>query len=421
MPISSPAVATPAQTVLRPLRNAARQGHPIISKFLRDRGPHLAAMVAYYALLSLVPFMFLTLSLLGFVGHVSASSYLIRELGHILPGQSTARPPEAGAAACSTNAGTLGVIGLFGIVWASLGFYSALESALNIVFRVQNRAFLHQKWVTFVLVMVSLVVLFASLLATIAATGWVDRHVPHLIHLNIAAYLATMAASSIGSFLFLMAVYRYLTNVELHRGDVWPGAVVGTVLFQMLVPGAAALPALLGPAARAAGVRRPRHPARVALPDGEHHRAGRRDQLVSLVAAPAGRRRRSWRAAWPENWCLALIHREHWGLTPLLQEREERAGRAGAVGDRVLLARRPSRPPCASRRRGRTPGRSRTRRAARRVGERAGQLAAGRHLGPVRARSRPARRRSARGDRPRPRARRSACAGSAASVASSPA
>ena len=64
-----------------------------------------------------------------------------------------------------SNAGTLGVIGFFGILWASLGFYSALESALNIVFRVQNRAFLHQKWVTFVLVMVSLVVLFASLLA----------------------------------------------------------------------------------------------------------------------------------------------------------------------------------------------------------------------------------------------------------------
>ena len=30
-----------------------------------------------------------------------------------------------------------------------------------------------------------------------------------------------------------MVVYRYLTNVELHRGDVWPGALFGTVLFQV--------------------------------------------------------------------------------------------------------------------------------------------------------------------------------------------
>ena len=231
MPISSPAVATPGHTVLRPFRDAARQGHPVVAKFVQDRGPHLAAMVAYYALLSLVPFMFLAVSLLGLVGQLSASSYMIRELGYILPGQSThdlLQPVRS----VQRNAGTLGIIGLLGIVWASLGFYSALESALNIVFRVQNRAFLHQKWVTFSLVVSSVVVLFASLLTTIAATGWVDRHAPHLIQLNVAAYLATMAASSIGSFIFLMAIYRYLTNVELHRGDVWPGALVGAALFQ---------------------------------------------------------------------------------------------------------------------------------------------------------------------------------------------
>jgi len=232
MPISSPAVATPGHTVLRPFRNAARQGSPVLAKFVQDRGPHLAAMVAYYALLSLVPFMFLAVSLLGLVGQLSASSYMIRELGYILPGQSThdlLQPVRS----VQRNAGTLGIIGLLGIVWASLGFYSALESALNIVFRVQNRAFLHQKWVTFSLVVSSVVVLFASLLTTIAATGWVDRHAPHLIQLNVAAYLATMAASSIGSFIFLMAIYRYLTNVELHRGDVWPGALVGAALFQV--------------------------------------------------------------------------------------------------------------------------------------------------------------------------------------------
>src|ERR671935_1242446 len=127
MPISSPAVATPAHTVLRPLRTAARAGHPVLAKYLQDRGPHLAAMVAYYALLSLVPFLFLAVSLLGLFGQISASSYLIRELGHILPGQSTAdllRPMHS----IQRNAGAIGVIGLLGIVWASLGFYSALES-----------------------------------------------------------------------------------------------------------------------------------------------------------------------------------------------------------------------------------------------------------------------------------------------------
>ena len=34
-----------------------------LEKFFRDRGPHLAAMIAYFALLSFVPLTFLALSL----------------------------------------------------------------------------------------------------------------------------------------------------------------------------------------------------------------------------------------------------------------------------------------------------------------------------------------------------------------------
>jgi membrane protein len=222
--------------VLHPLRTAAELGHPVISKYLRDRGPHLAAMVAYYALLSLVPFLFLTVSLLGFAGHVSPSSYLIRELAHILPGQSASDLLHT-VRAIQRDAGTLGAIGVFGLVWGTLGFYSALESALNIVFGVQNRAFLHQKWVTFVLVTISLLVLFTSLMVTTAATGWYHRHAPHLVDLKLIPFIATLAATTVGIFLFLTAVYKYLTNVELHLADVWPGALVGTVLFQGLFSG----------------------------------------------------------------------------------------------------------------------------------------------------------------------------------------
>jgi membrane protein len=225
--------ANTPRLVLHPLRTVAEFGHPVISKYLRDRGPHLAAMVAYYALLSLVPFLFLTVSLLGFAGHVSPNSYLIRELAHILPGQS-ARDLLNTVHAIQHDAGTLGVLGFFGLVWGTLGFYSALESALNIVYGVQNRTFLRQKWLTFVLVTLSLLVLFTSLIVTTAATGWYHRHVPHLIDLKLIPFIATLAATSAGIFLFLIAVYRVLTNVELHLADVWPGALVGTVLFQAL-------------------------------------------------------------------------------------------------------------------------------------------------------------------------------------------
>src|SRR5213080_4961403 len=55
-------------------------------KFFADRGTHLAAMIAYFALLSFVPLTFLSLSLLGLTGRADESSFLVKEIKKTLPG-----------------------------------------------------------------------------------------------------------------------------------------------------------------------------------------------------------------------------------------------------------------------------------------------------------------------------------------------
>jgi membrane protein len=217
---------------LFPYRQVASETGTVLSKYLRDRGPHLAAMVAYYALLSLFPFLFLILSALGLAGQMSQSSYIVQELERILPSQSVSELLQL-VRSVQANAGTFFAIGFVGIIWSALGFYSALESALNIVYRVGNRGFIRGKWISFMLVLSSLAVLFSSLLVAALTTGWLHRHTSGVLTTSVVPYLISLAFSSVGSFLFLMVVYRVLTNVELHRGDVWPGALFGTVLFQI--------------------------------------------------------------------------------------------------------------------------------------------------------------------------------------------
>jgi len=204
----------------------------VLGKYLEDRGPHLAAMVAYYALLSLFPFIFLSMSVLGLFGQISESSYLIRELERILPNQSVDDLTSL-VHSVQRNAQTFFLIGIVGMMWSALGFYSALESALNIVFRVSNRGFVRGKWLSFLFVLASLVVLFLSLAVATFAIGWLDRHAPGVLHSGVVPYVISLLLSAVGSFLFLMTVFRVLTNVELHRGDVWPGALFGTVLFEI--------------------------------------------------------------------------------------------------------------------------------------------------------------------------------------------
>jgi membrane protein len=109
-----------------------------LHKFFADRGPHLAAMIAYFALLSLVPLVFLALALLGLFGRVDESTYLVTELNKILPAASISQIVRV-VNQIRDNAATLGVIGGIFLLWTSLSLFSVLESAFNIVYGRPNR------------------------------------------------------------------------------------------------------------------------------------------------------------------------------------------------------------------------------------------------------------------------------------------
>jgi len=123
----------------------------IVSKFLADRGTHLAAMIAYFALLSFVPLLFLALSLIALLGQQSESSYLIEELRRTFPASSVDRLVTV-VHSIQDQATSLSIIGGVGLLWASLGFFSVLESAFNIVYGLPNRSFIRQKLLVLVLV-----------------------------------------------------------------------------------------------------------------------------------------------------------------------------------------------------------------------------------------------------------------------------
>ena len=60
----------------------------IAGKFFADRGTHLAAMIAYFALLSFVPLLFLSLALLGVAHQADPDSFFVRELHRTFPSTS---------------------------------------------------------------------------------------------------------------------------------------------------------------------------------------------------------------------------------------------------------------------------------------------------------------------------------------------
>src|SRR3954470_10407742 len=188
-------------------------------------------MIAYFALLSFAPLLFLALALLGLSGRANESSYFVTELQKIFPGASISSLVEV-TRTIQRNATSLGLLGGAFLLWSSLSLFSVLESAFNIVYDRPNRGFLHGKARALIFMLASLVVLFVGLLAGGIGAHALNRYAPSFLANTVVANTVSVLVSTIAVFIFLVSSYRYLTNADLAFTDVLPGAIVGTIALE---------------------------------------------------------------------------------------------------------------------------------------------------------------------------------------------
>ncbi len=198
-------------------------------RFFGERGTHLAAMVAYFALASFVPLIFLALSVLGFLNQANSSSALVGYLEDIFPDQSVESIVNV-VDAVQRNATALSVVGAVALLWSSLSLFSALESAFNILYGRPNRPFLRGKVLAVVYMSISLVVLFVGL--TVGTFGYdlLRRYASDVVTDRWVALGLTLLSSAAALFLFLLSAYYRLPNARLTRREVLPGAILGAIV-----------------------------------------------------------------------------------------------------------------------------------------------------------------------------------------------
>ena len=200
----------------------------IVGKFVADRGTHLAAMIAYFAVLAFVPLLFLALALISLAGEPNESSYLIEQLRRSFPASSVDRLVTL-VSEIRASATELGIVGGIGLVWAALGFFSVVESALNMVYGLPNRPFVRQKLFVLTLTAAALVLLFVALVVSSVGVGLANdtAYVGGAL-----AYLVGIALSTALVLVFLWSVYTLLTNERLRWRETLPGALFAAVVLQ---------------------------------------------------------------------------------------------------------------------------------------------------------------------------------------------
>ena len=261
-----------------------------LAKFFADRGPHLAAMIAYFGLLSSVSLIFLALAVLGWTGRAEESSYFVEALDHLFPSQSIENIVKV-VQEIRENATALGVIGVSFLLWTSLSLFSVLESAFNIVYGRPNRSFLRGKFLATLFMAGSIIALATGLVIGGFGYDLLQRFARGAIGNGFVAYCLSAFVSTLSVFIFLVLAYERLTNVPLSLLEVWPGAAARRGAAPADVPDPAALRPPLERGGGGAGARHVRAAARLDLRDGERDRLRRRGELVVRPPRRGGRRR----------------------------------------------------------------------------------------------------------------------------------
>ena len=202
----------------------------ILRKFFADRGTHLAAMIAYFALLSFVPLLLLSLALLGAAHQADSDSFFVRELHRTFPSTSLDSILSA-VQAIQRNATALGIFGGAFLLWSSLSLFSVLESAFNIVYDRPNRPFLRGKALATLMMVFSLLFLFSSLVVGTIGVDLLKRYTG-LSDNVVISWVLTVTVSLLGVVVFLSSAYVVLTNDDLGWYQVFPGAAVAGVLLE---------------------------------------------------------------------------------------------------------------------------------------------------------------------------------------------
>lgn len=218
------------------LRLMARAAWRGIGELYNSDGLTHAASIAYYALLSLFPFLLLMLSVLGSVtADPTDRDRVVAFAFEYFPRQFEFITGQIDAFRASTL--RIGVGGSVALVWASLGFFNAVTSAVNHAWAVEKRrSFLKHRLVGFLMLLsaggILLVAITIVSAAKVAQTRWFGA-----LEANsaILAWLSGMVANQLATLLLIGCValiFYFIPNTRVRFRDVWPGAILVGLLWR---------------------------------------------------------------------------------------------------------------------------------------------------------------------------------------------
>ena len=198
-----------------------------------------AAAMSYFGLMTLFPALLLLLALSN---RITAGSQMIQHIVEVYPG-STQFLKETLRSLANVSTGIIITCGVI-VLWAGSWVFAVVERALNRVWGTTHRTFLHGRLLTLGMIGIVGLLLIASVLGTsvlVYLHEIADRMSPHqLEHYRLLATVGSLfwqivfaLVSLFVTFALFTLVYRFMPNAYVTLRDCMPGALIGSMLWEV--------------------------------------------------------------------------------------------------------------------------------------------------------------------------------------------
>jgi membrane protein len=198
----------------------------VVDNMGNDAAVDLAAAVSYYVILSLFPLLLGIVAILGFfLPYTAIEDAIARFLQQNFSGLEQILRPNI--ASIVHVRGPLAVIGIMGFFWSGSAMFSAISLAVNRAWEVDHPRKIALRKLREMAMSLSTTLLLVLSMAGTALFALVIPRSP----------LIQKAANSLISIILVFGVftviYKWVPNTRTYWRFVWPGALLGAVIFEM--------------------------------------------------------------------------------------------------------------------------------------------------------------------------------------------
>jgi membrane protein len=212
-----------------------------IQEWNKDKAARLAAALAYYTAFSIAPFLIVVIAIVGLIfGADAVRGQIVRQIQGIVGADVAKTIQDLIQSAYHPGTGIPAtILGIVTLLLGSLGVFQGLQDALNTVWGTTPkpvygvRDFIKIRLLSFTLLLgVGFLLIVSLVISTIlsAISNYMINLLPGWdVILGVINFLISFA---IVTLLFAM-MFKYLPDTRIEWRDVWVGAVVTALLFNL--------------------------------------------------------------------------------------------------------------------------------------------------------------------------------------------